>query len=134
MTAGQEDTANSSSTHTRAYPSDLYVDFNRVDVSALRRYQAYYNIRYPPNTKKDEMALNVAEHFARQIVDRNGIIQRFLKIRKEDPLDSSGLVLRKSARNREKLEKKKAVRKPDHNTPIKTVKRKKKKGGKSSRR
>ena len=87
-----------------------YIDFNRMSLGSLRRFQARFKL--PDDLKtREELVKACSEHFVEMNVDFNKVISKFLKIKKDERQDDSHY-LRKSARNwnKEKQSRKEAQR------------------------
>ncbi len=84
------------------------VDMNKLSMGALRRYQAWYRVEIP-NTVRDKAGVLecIQKHFDNMQVDPEAVVTNFLKIKKDAKPEDH--FLRKSARHKEKQEKRTAA-------------------------
>ena len=78
--------------------------FEEISNGALRRYQAYFNLRGENGSlikSRDELLKVVKEHFNSMIIDEEQIIQNFMSI-EIDKTNEKNNNIRKSIRQQEK--------------------------------
>lgn len=83
---------------------NILPNFSKLSNGALRRYQAYFNIRGPNDSliKDREQLLSVImEHFNKLVIDEDNVIETFMKIEK-DQTNEKNNTIRKSIRLQEK--------------------------------
>mmetsp|Transcript_29171 Transcript_29171/g.25802 ORF Transcript_29171/g.25802 Transcript_29171/m.25802 type:complete len:118 (-) Transcript_29171:41-394(-) len=89
------------------------LDFGRLTLGSLRRYQAKFKL-HGELKDRDELIEAISDHFFNTKVDCNKIIRKFLQIKKDERQDDSHY-LRKSARNKEKLNRNQEARNEKYN-------------------
>mmetsp|Transcript_15204 Transcript_15204/g.16911 ORF Transcript_15204/g.16911 Transcript_15204/m.16911 type:complete len:99 (+) Transcript_15204:576-872(+) len=83
---------------------DVSVDFSKISSGSMKRYQAFFRIASEPTA--DPTVESIKTHFEKEFnPDPNQIIEKFLKIKKDDKQEEHQPI-RKSARNKEKQERK----------------------------
>lgn len=61
--------------HVRA---PVQIDFDKLDIAALKRYKGHYNLRVKHNATKSELAAAIARHFENHAVEELETITYFL--------------------------------------------------------
>ncbi|CAI2383849.1 unnamed protein product [Moneuplotes crassus] len=89
------------------------LDFGKLTLGSLRRYQAKFKLEGDLKDK-DRLIEAVSEHFFNTKMDCNRVIRKFLQIKKDERQDDSHY-LRKSVRNKEKLERNQQARNEKYN-------------------
>ena len=78
--------------------------FEEISNGALRRYQAYFNLRGENGSlikSRDELLKVVKDHFNSMTIDEEQIIQNFMSIKKDQTNEKNNNI-RKSIRQQEK--------------------------------
>ncbi|QDZ21234.1 subunit of histone deacetylase complex [Chloropicon primus] len=58
---------------------DVSVNFNKLEVAALKRYKKHYKLKVQANATKEQLVSAVGAHFVKQKVDERKVVHTFLE-------------------------------------------------------